>query len=189
MCLTACYSSAMSALIDTARAIATAAHEGQRRKDGPAYITHPEAVAAMLQSRAFPDTFVAAAWVHDVLEDTKYPAAKLREELGEEVMAIVEAVTEDKNLPWEERKQRYIETVRQGPEGAKAVSAADKIHNLTNVLEIHGARGEEVWKMFNRGKEQKLWFEESMLAMLKETWRHPLVGEYEQLVERLRQLP
>ena len=179
----------MSALIDKACAIATAAHEGQRRKDGPPYIVHPEAVAGILAGRAFSDTVVAAAWVHDVLEDTKYPAHKLREELGSEVMAIVEAVSEDKSLPWEERKQAYIEKVRQGPEGAKAVSAADKIHNLSNMLDIYVARGAETWALFNRGKEQKVWFEEAMLSMLKETWDHPLVGEYEKLVERMRALP
>jgi (p)ppGpp synthase/HD superfamily hydrolase len=178
----------MSALVDKARAIATGAHEGQRRKDGPPYIIHPEAVAEILAGRAFPDTVVAAAWVHDVLEDTPYPANKLREELGQEVLDIVEAVSEDKSLPWEERKQGYIEKVRQGPEGAKAVATADKIHNLTSVLAVYAERGKETWKFFNRSREQKVWFEEAMLAMLKEAWRHPLVGEYEQLVERLRVL-
>jgi hypothetical protein len=45
-----------------------------------------------------------------------------------------------------------------------------------------------MWSRFNATREQKVWFEEAMLVMLKEAWQHPLVGEYEALVAQLRAL-
>ena len=176
-------------VVEKAQALATAAHEGQRRKDGPAYIVHPTAVAQMLAENGFSEEVVAAAYVHDVLEDTAVPEAKLRAELGDAVVSIVKTVTEDKSLPWEERKQNYIDAVRAGSPEAKAVSVADKIDNLKTLLTLHKKAGSaQTWKLFNRGKEQKLWFEETMLAMLQETWRHPLIDEYALLVEQMRGL-
>jgi (p)ppGpp synthase/HD superfamily hydrolase len=53
---------------------------------------------------------------HDVLEDTNHSVASFREELGEEVYKLVKAVSNDPSLPWEEKKLKYIETVRNGPE-------------------------------------------------------------------------
>lgn len=177
----------MSPLIDKAARIASEAHEGQRRVDGPPYISHPATVALMLAKHGFSDVVVAAALVHDVLEDTKYPAAQLEEELGEEVLKIVRAVSEDKNLSWKERKVAYLKSLREGPEGARAVSVADKIHNLTSLLAIHEREGVNTWVIFRQPYEEKLWFEEEMLKLLKEVLGgHPLVGEYEKLVEEMR---
>ena len=176
-------------LSEKALALATRAHEGQLRKDGPPYITHPSAVADLLRGYGFSDEVLAAAYVHDVLEDTTMSEAQLRTELGDAVVDIVKTVTEDKSLAWEERKQRYIDAVRLGSDGAKAVCAADKVHNMRSLLALYAQRGPEgTWKIFNRGKEQKLWFETTMLAMLQETWPHPLVEEYAALVEQMKRL-
>ena len=46
----------------------------------------------------------------------------------------------------------------------------------------------EIWKRFNRGKEQKFWFENEVLKMSKQTWKHPLVDEYEKLLEKEKEL-
>lgn len=176
-------------LVDTAARIAAIAHKKQTRKqDGTPYIMHPAAVALMLAKHGFSDEVVAAALVHDVLEDTDFPEDVLRSEMGEEVMAIVDAVTNEDSLEWEAKKLKYIEAVRNGSDGAKAVATADKIHNLRDLLRSLDQHGDTLWERFNRGKEKKLWFEEAMLAMLKETWQHPLVGEYGSLVKTFRQL-
>ena len=145
-------------------------------------------VAFLLQKHGFSEEIVAAGLVHDVLEDTDFLEEKLCKELGEEVCVIVKAVTNDDMLSWEEKKLKYIETVRDGPDGTKAVATADKIHNAHSLLAAYEAQGGRVWEHFNKGKEKKMWFEEAMLAMLKETWRHPLVDEYERLVAEMKQL-
>jgi len=169
--------------------ISVLAHEGKTRKgDGLPYIIHPFMVALKLAKYNFSDTIIAAALTHDVLEDTEFPEDKLRDEIGEEVLEIVKTVTNDDSLPWEEKKKKYVETVRNGSEGVKAVAVADKIHNLESLLIAHAEQGPELWKKFNRGKEQKLWFENEVLKMLKETWQHPLIEEYEHLLNQEKEL-
>lgn len=176
-------------LTERALRIAAKAHKDQLRKDGDVpYIVHPVQVAWMLRDQGFGEEVVAAALVHDVLEDTDVPEATLVNELGEDVVRIVRAVTNDDTLSWKEKKQKYIETVRAGGEGAWAVATADKIHNAESLLAAYETHGEALWMHFNATKEDKLWFEETMLAMLRATWEHPLVDEYESYVQRLRAL-
>lgn len=172
-----------ASLIEKAMRIAASAHKGQRRKelDIP-YISHPVMVALLLEKHGFPDEVIAAALVHDVLEDTEFPEERLREELGNQVLEIVLAVSNNDSLSWEDKKMRYVETVRCGGEGAKAVAIADKIHNAESLLLAHQSQGPLVWKNFNRGKAKKMWFEHAMLDMLKSTWAHPMIAEYECLV-------
>ena len=178
-----------SPLIEKATRLATKAHEGQVRKEGGVpYITHPFGVALILTRYDFPDAVIAAGLTHDVLEDTKVTESELREALGDEVTDMVCAVTNDDSLSWKDKRVKYIETVRQASEGAKAVAVADKIHNAISLLANHAERGTEIWTRFNASKEDKIWFEQSMLVMLQETWQHPLVDEYAKLVEQLAAL-
>lgn len=179
----------MNNIIEKAVRVSVAAHKDQTRKgDDLPYIIHPFMVAIKLAKYNFPDTVIAAALTHDVLEDTEYPEDKLKSELGAEVLEIIKSVTHDDSLPWEEKKKKYVETVRAGSVGAKAVSVADKIHNLESLLLAYSEQGPELWKKFNRDKEQKMWFESEVLKMLKATWRHPLIREYEKLLEQMRKL-
>lgn len=177
-------------LLDTAARIAAAAHKEQVRKnDGSPYVVHVYMVGLMLMQRGFSETVVAAGIVHDVLEDTDFPEDEFRILMGNEVCAIVDAVRDDPSLPWMEKKKKYIETVRTGPEGAKAVCVVDKIHNAHSFLVSAQELGPDIWKKFNAPKEQKLWFERAVLQMLKESWDHPLIAEYEELVTHLEAVP
>jgi (p)ppGpp synthase/HD superfamily hydrolase len=176
-------------IIEKAARISVLAHENQTRKgDGSPYLVHPFMVALKLAKYNFSDTVIAAALVHDVLEDTDFPENKLREEVCEEVFEIVKAVTNDDSLPWEEKKKKYVETVKNGPEGAKAVSLADKIHNLETLFIVYEDQGSNIWKRFNKGKEKQIWFGREVLKMLKETWEHPMINEYEQLLNQENKL-
>lgn len=177
-------------LIEKADALAERAHIGQTRKEsGAPYIMHPRAVADILKRHGFSDTVVAAALVHDVVEDTPMTLEEVRHELGDDVAALVAPVTHDDSLSWEEKKQKYIDTVRAAPDNVKAISVADKIHNAQSFIDGYTAQGQKMWGYFNRGRDKKLWFEEAMLAMLKESWHHPMIDEYERLVARLKELP
>lgn len=176
-------------LIEKAAKIAIIAHAEQTRKDKETpYIIHPFMVSFMLVKYGFSDTVIASALVHDVLEDTDFSEGQLRKELGDDVVNIVKMVSEDKSLSWEDRKKAYIERIGRSSEDVKAVSIADKIHNLQNMLDSYEEKGPEFWKNFNRGKEQQLWFANESLAMFKKTWQHPLVNEYEVLVENFNKL-
>ena len=178
-----------SNIIEKAIRISVEAHKNQTRKgDDLPYIIHPVMVALKLVKHNFQDNVIAAALTHDVLEDTNYPEEKLRKELGDEVLEIIKAVTNDDSLPWEEKKKKYVESVRNSSEGAKAVAVADKIHNLESLLIAYEEQGQTLWTRFNRGKEQKIWFENEVLKMLKETWQHHLIEEYEYLLGQEKEL-
>ncbi len=177
-------------LIEKATRIMLEAHAGQKRKtDDSPYVVHPIMTAIKLAKHKFPDEVIAAGLLHDVLEDTKYPAAKIKKELGDKVLKIVQTVSEDKSLPsWEERKLKYIARVKAGNSAAKAVSIADKIHNLESILAGHRTMGAKIWNKFTRGKNKKIWLESQMLKMFKSNWKHPMINEYTKLIKQVKKL-
>jgi (p)ppGpp synthase/HD superfamily hydrolase len=177
-------------LIERALKVAVVAHAGQVRKsDGSPYIVHPVMVARMLDRAGFSEEVVAAALVHDVLEDTDVTEAELRAALGDAVVDIVFGVSEQTELPWEERKQKYIERVASSGEAVMAVSVADKIHNAESLLDAAASMGSRVWEVFNRGKEKKLWFEESLYAALVPKFQHPILAQYRTLIDAMAKIP
>jgi (p)ppGpp synthase/HD superfamily hydrolase len=176
-------------ILEIATRIAVRAHATQKRKEGDLpYVSHPFMVALKLAKYDFPDTVLAAALTHDVLEDTDYGAENLRKEIGDEAFGIVKTVTYDDTVSWEDQRIKYIEAVRNGSQGAKAVSTADKVHNMESLIISYQEQGSAIWKHFSRGKEKKIWFEEEMLKMLRETWQHPLVDEYDQLLQEFKRI-
>lgn len=125
------------ALIIRATAFAANKHRNQRRKDAEAspYINHPIALADVLAHEAGVEdgTVLAAALLHDTIEDTSTTAQELVEAFGAEIAGIVGEVTDDKSLPKAERKRAQIEHAPYLSERAKLVKLADKICNLRDV--------------------------------------------------------
>lgn len=176
-------------LTEKAIQIAVLAHGQQKRKtDDMLYFVHPIMTALKLYLYNFPEKVVAAGLIHDVLEDTDYPEDRLRQELGDEVVDIIIPVTENKSLEWEDRKQRYIEAVKNAPWETKAVSIADRIHNLETLLAVHAKQGPAMWQKFTRGRDKKVWMEKELLKMFKHTWKNPMIDEYEKLVKQMEKL-
>lgn len=183
----------MNDIIQKAAVLAWKWHKDMTRKgDDSPYIIHPIMVATILAKNGFSDETVAAGYCHDLLEDTKCTENEIHEACGEKVLEIVKAVTNDPELSdkkdWEKKKLLYIESVRNGSVEAKAVSCADKIHNLQSTLEAYPKQGPSFWNKFNRGREKKEWYEEEVLKMLRETWDHPMIKEYEVLLNKARDL-
>lgn len=178
-----------SPLLEKAFRMALEGHALQKRKgEETPYITHPVGVALILARYGFEEEVIAAGFAHDLVEDTNYTEKDLREELGDTVTDIVMSVTNSATLSWKDKKEAYIESVKEGSVGAKAVSVADKVHNAESLIARYRDIGTRLWSDFNASREDKLWFEEAMLSMLKETWSHPLVDEYEALVTEMRTL-
>lgn len=127
------------ALLFKALAFAAHKHRDQRRKDAEAspYINHPIALAEVLAGEGgiIDIEVLAAALLHDTIEDTATTAAELREHFGEHIAAMVIEVTDDKELPKAERKRLQIEHAAGISHGAKLVKLADKICNLRDVAE------------------------------------------------------
>ena len=114
-------------------------HKHQRRKDveGSPYINHPIAVAELLSRvGGVQDAEVlAAALLHDTVEDTDATFEEIEREFGAEVRAMVAEVTDDKTLPKETRKQLQIEHAAHASVGAKLVKLGDKICNVMDVID------------------------------------------------------
>jgi (p)ppGpp synthase/HD superfamily hydrolase len=173
-------------IIEKALRVAVSAHKEQVRKtDGSPYVVHPIMVGNILRAYGCSDVVVASGIVHDVLEDTDVREEELERLLGEEVLTIVKAVSEDKQLPWETRKETYVENVSNASVEVKAISVADKIHNGRSLIEYHGEVGSEAWKRFGKSKDKKMWFEHLLLDSLRVSFEHPLLDEYENVVAQL----
>lgn len=176
-------------LYERALKLAIKAHQGQKRKhDGSDYVTHPIMVARLVEQAGFLEVAVAAALTHDVLEDTLVTETELRKKLGDAVVDIVTAVSEDTTLPWEERKEAYVRSVVAAGESVWAVSIADKIHNAGDLIEFHATAGPDAWKVFNRGKEKKIWFETLLHTELSKVWKHPLLDTYATKIVEMSEL-
>ena len=112
-------------------------HRDQRRKDEDSspYINHPISVAKIISEigNVEDPEVLAAALLHDTIEDTKTTPEELIDNFGERVCSLVQEVTDDKNLPKLERKQRQIDHAKEISEGAALIKLGDKISNVTDI--------------------------------------------------------
>lgn len=127
------------ALLLKALVFAAAKHRDQRRKDAGAspYINHPIALADVLvnEGRVHEVTVLAAALLHDTLEDTETNPAEIEAGFGAAILTVVQEVSDDKSLDKAERKRLQIEHAAELSREAKLVKLADKICNLRDVAE------------------------------------------------------
>ena len=154
---------------EKAKWYAIRAHEGQVRKNEPdkPMIIHPISVGNILSSFGYSDNVVAAGYLHDVVEDTKYTIEDIEKEFGSDIKELVmDASEEDKSLSWEERKQRTIEKTRNLPLRNKLVICADKIDNLEDLKIKFQKNGQRDFSLFRRGEEKQRWYYTSVYESL-----------------------
>lgn len=161
-----------SSEIEHALEVCLKAHQGQFRKGGDAvpYAVHPAHMALILSRVGVPTEVVAAALLHDVVEDCDdWSAERLRAEFGDAVADIVADLTEDKSKTWEERKQAALEHVAHMSDLSVLVKAADKLHNLESLAcQFEAADSpDEVWAHFNGGRERTLAMDAELVAALQ----------------------
>ncbi len=153
-----------------AKEFAIKAHNGQRRKSDKEkpMIIHPIDVANILSEYGYDDNVIAAGYLHDVLEDTKYTKEDLLTEFNEDVVSLVLGASEkDKSLSWEERKTETINTIKDFDLRHKAVVCADKISNLEDMRIIFEIKGEKNFSAFKRGYEKQKWYYTEVYNSLK----------------------
>ena len=124
-------------LILKAAHFAAKKHRDQRRKDEDAspYINHPISVAKIISEigNVEDPEILAAALLHDTIEDTKTTQEELIDNFGEKVCSLVQEVTDDKTLSRLQRKQRQIDHAKEISEGAALIKLGDKISNVTDI--------------------------------------------------------
>lgn len=174
----------LSKTIFRALEYAAHAHEGQYRKsDGKIpYFSHCAAVGMILHDAGFSDDVVCAGILHDILEDTAVTEGELRREFNTAIARLVVWVTEPpKSVRWEERKATYREQLSRAPAEARAISTADKLHNIQSIL-ASLENGEPIFAKMSRGPAAQIEQWEGLLTTLKEGWNAPLLEDLENLI-------
>lgn len=119
-------------LIVSAQSLAAQAHRGQKRADGNDYIEHPiEVVRNLVNVGLSSPVQLAAAYLHDAVEKGA-PATRslILVELGEAVVQLVDALTDDQQLPSESRRHQQLDRAASMPLAAKQIKLADRLANL-----------------------------------------------------------
>jgi guanosine-3',5'-bis(diphosphate) 3'-pyrophosphohydrolase len=160
-----------SPLVRTALEKARSDHEGQVRNGsgGMPYIEHPVSVAAMLDEQGCREEVLAAALLHDVVEDSETSLDELRELFGEEVAGMVGVLTDDESIEsYRERKAEHRERVAAAGPEALAIYGADKLVNIRKLSDAYAEEGEAVQGEFKVPIDLKAEIWEADLALLRE---------------------
>ncbi len=161
------------------------------------YITHLMGTMAILARVGAPDAVLAAALLHDYLEDVPDPngAATIRDTVGEDVLDLVLAVTEEKRPEqnsvdtWRLRKTEQIQHMADMDENAVLLKTADLLHNLHSLLTDLAAApdSDSVWSRLNAGPQEQLWyFSTTLEEARRRLGRHRLVSDLDRAVDQLR---
>lgn len=124
------------ALIERAYLVAKEAHEGQIRASGEPYINHPLNVAAILAELQLDDKTIAAAILHDVVEDTIFTLDELKDMFGDEIALLIDGVTKIGQIFFKSKEQQQIEAYRKLIIATAKdlrvilIKLADRLHNM-----------------------------------------------------------
>jgi len=137
-----------TALVERAYAVAERSHQGQYRRSGDPYITHPLAVATLLAELGMTEPTLCAALLHDTVEDTEYSLDQLRAEFGPEIAQLVDGVTKLDKVTYGDAAQ--AETVRKMVVAMSrdirvlVIKLADRLHNMRTLHHLKPEKRERI---------------------------------------------
>ncbi len=126
-------------LLARAFSFAATAHEGQQRRSGEPFIHHPWGVAKICAGLQLDEEAIAAALLHDVVEDTNATVEEVRAEFGDEIAKLVEGVTKLTRISFQSREQAQAENYRKmilamaQDERVILIKLADRLHNMRTI--------------------------------------------------------
>ena len=158
---------------DKAVKFAVEAHKGtERRGKGYPYIVHPMEAAAIVATISNDQELLAAAILHDTVEDTDVTIQQIREQFGDKVAELVwhETAPSDESLTWREKKTAQLNQLSTAPYDSKVVALGDKLSNMYGIALDYRRVGDEVWKLFHapNGKSDVEWYYRSLGEALSE---------------------
>jgi GTP diphosphokinase / guanosine-3',5'-bis(diphosphate) 3'-diphosphatase len=130
--------------------IADRAHEGQRRASGESYIEHPLAVAGILAELEMDRQTIAAALLHDVVEDTSITSEQVTAEFGEEIATLVDGVTKLTRIPYQSKEDAQVENLRKMFMAMARdirviiIKLADRLHNMRTLASLPPAKRQSI---------------------------------------------
>ena len=145
-----------SSLLDKAICFAVRAHQNtERRGKGFPYIVHPLEAVSIVATITPDQELLAAAALHDVVEDTEFTIADLRREFGDRVAELVEKESDkfveglSESDSWRVRKQAAIDRIAAAPRDAKIVAMGDKLSNMRAIARDYDELGDKLWDRFH----------------------------------------
>ena len=180
-------------LLDRAILFAVKAHAGtERRGKGFPYIVHPLEAVEIVATITPDQELLAAAALHDVVEDTDISADDLRAEFGNRIADLVvaesdvfvEGVSEEDS--WHARKQAAIDRLAAAPYDAKIVAMGDKLSNMRAIARDYVRMGDELWKIFHvKDIQEHEWHYRGLAASLSELSDTFAYREFVQLIDQV----
>lgn len=178
-------------ILDEAILFAVEAHKGAYRKCSRIpYILHPLEAAAIVASMTDDENVIAAAVLHDVVEDTPATLEEIKSRFGQYISELVASESENKREgesreeTWRIRKQETIEHLMYSPaREIKMLTLGDKLSNIRAIYKDYKAVGNEVWLRFNqKDSSEHAWYYKAVLEVTSELHEYPAWQEFKRLV-------
>ena len=178
-------------LFEDALRFATEAHAGMVRKSGDMpYILHPLEVATIAATMTDDREVLAAALLHDVVEDTPHTLDEIESLFGPRVAALVASETEDKRegLPpaetWRIRKEESLVDLAHADRDMRILWVSDKLSNMRSFYRMYIERGSSLWNDFNqKDPRQQLWYYTAIVRLTEDLSGETAWQEFEWLVK------
>ncbi|MBR6875305.1 MAG: bifunctional (p)ppGpp synthetase/guanosine-3',5'-bis(diphosphate) 3'-pyrophosphohydrolase [Bacteroidales bacterium] len=180
-------------LLDRAIIFAVRAHAGtERRGKGFPYIVHPMEAMEIVATMTSDQELLAAAALHDTVEDTDVTVEQIRAEFGDRIAslvaaesdAFVEGVSEEDS--WHDRKKAAIDRLAKAPHDAKIVALGDKLSNMRAIARDYAVQGDALWTLFHaKDPKDHAWHYRGLADSLRELQDSFAFREFESLIDQV----
>ena len=180
-------------LLDRAIVFAVRAHAGtERRGKGFPYIVHPMEAVEIVATMTSDQELLAAAVLHDTVEDTDTTVEQIRTEFGDRIASLVasesdtmpEGVSEEDS--WHARKQAAIDRLARASHDAKVVALGDKLSNMRAIARDYAQQGDALWNLFHvKDRKEHEWHYRGLADSLRELQETFAYQEFEQLINQV----
>ena len=180
-------------ILDRAIVFAVRAHSGtERRGKGYPYIVHPMEAVEIVASMTADQELLAAAMLHDTVEDTDVTVDQIRAEFGDRVASIV--AEESDEIPagvseeesWHGRKQAAMDRLARASLDAKIVALGDKLSNMRAIARDYAVQGDNLWNLFHaKDPKDHEWHYRGLAAALSDLNGTRAYQEFEKLINQV----
>ena len=180
-------------LLDRAIVFAVRAHAGtERRGKGFPYIVHPMEAVAIVATMTPDQDLLAAAALHDTVEDTEVTLEQIRKEFGPRVARFVEeesdvfmpGVSEEDS--WHARKQAAIDRLSNASREAKMVALGDKLSNMRAIARDYAVQGDALWNLFHvNDPAEHAWHYQGLADALRDLSDTFAFQEFQELIDQV----
>ena len=183
----------ITTFFDKAVKFAVEAHQGtERRGKGSPYIIHPMEAAAIVATMTKDQEMLAAAILHDTVEDTDVTIEQIRTEFGERVASFVAAESDEPHQRpdsvenWRDRKQAAINRIARASRDAKIVALGDKLSNMRAIARDYALQGDALWNLFHaKDPKDHEWHYRGLADALSELNDTFAYKEFENLINQV----